>query len=97
MTAEQLSLYAGVLVSLLFGYLPWLSKWYEALASEYKKLVMAGSLLIVAVAILVFACTGYGSLFGIPIVCDQTGFAEVIKIFVAALISNQATYLITKK
>ena len=96
MTAEQLSLYAGVLVSLGFGYFPWLSKWYEALDAAYKKLVMAGSLLVIAVGILALACTGYGTLFGVPIVCDQAGIAQLIKIFIAALIANQATYLVTK-
>jgi len=97
MTAEQLSLYAGVLLSLVFGYFPWLSKWYDTVSPEYKKLIMAGALLAVALGIVGIACSGNGELFGVVVTCDKAGFAETLKVFVAALIANQATYTITKK
>jgi hypothetical protein len=97
MTSEMLSMYAGVLVSLLFSYLPGLSKWYEALSTEYKKLIMAGSLLVVAIGVVAIACLGYGSLFDLDVVCDKSGIAQVVKAFMLALVGSQATYLITKK
>ena len=93
MTAETLALYGGVVVSLLFGYIPGLSTWFSGLETIYKRLVMALVLLAVSVGVVGMACAGYGN---VAITCDQAGFEGVIRAFVAALIANQATYTLTK-
>lgn len=93
MTAETLALYSGVVVSLLFGYVPGLSTWFENLETIYKRLVMALALLVVAVGVVGLACAGYGN---VPVTCDQAGVEGVVRAFIAALIANQATYVITK-
>jgi len=96
MTAETLALYAGVLLSLLVGYIPGLSRWFDGLDGVYKRLVMAGLLLLVAIGVVAISCAGYGTVFGIPVTCDQAGIAGVLRAFVLALIANQATYVLTK-
>jgi hypothetical protein len=93
MTAENLSMYAGVLLSLVFAYVPGVSPWYKALASDIKRLVMLAVLAITAGAIFGLACAGYWS----GIVCDQSGAVELVKLFIAALIANQATFLVSPK
>ena len=45
-TPEFLAAVAGVVLSLAFSYVPGLRDWYEALAGEFKRLIMAGVLLV---------------------------------------------------
>lgn len=91
MTAENLAVYAGVLLSLLFSYVPGLKAKYDALSSDAKRLVMLGALLVIAIGVYTLACAGYYP----DISCDQPGLVELVKIFVAALIANQAAFLIS--
>jgi len=93
MTAETLALYGGVVVSLLFGYVPGLSTWFSGLETIYKRLVMALVLLVVAIGVVGLACAGYGN---VGVTCDQAGLEGVVRAFIAALIANQATYTLTK-
>jgi hypothetical protein len=95
MSADTLALYAGVILSLLFGYVPGLSDWFATLDGVKKRLLMAGLLLLVALGVVGLACSGYGSIFGVPVTCDQAGIAGMIRAFVEAMIANQATYAIS--
>ena len=93
MTPETLSQIFGVAMSLAFSYVPGLQAWYAALEPITKRLVMAGGLVLISVAAYGLACTGqYGGL-----TCDQPGVVKAVQVFVAALIANQATYLISPK
>ena len=81
---------AGVILSLLFGYAPGLRPWYEALEATLKALVMAGLLLVAVVVIYLAACyTPYAT----GITCDEAGGWQLVRLFMDALIANQATYL----
>lgn len=91
MTAELLAGISGTVVSVLFSYLPGLSGAYDGLGATYKRLVMAGVLLVVAAVIYGLSCAGIYQFF----TCDQAGIIKAVEIFVAALVANQATYLIT--
>lgn len=93
MSAELLSSVAGILLSLIFSYVPGLSTKYEALETTQKRLVMLGALVIVTGAMFGFACLGW---FGVPLTCDQAGIEQLLGAFVLALTANQATYLVTK-
>jgi hypothetical protein len=93
MTAESLALYAGAVLSLLFGYFPGLKGWFEGLGTEYKRLIMAGLLLAVSGAIFGLSCWKVVD----PLVtCDQAGLVGLVKVFVLALIANQAMFTLTK-
>ena len=85
---------AGALLALLFGYAPGLRQWYEALEPTRKALVMAGLLLAAAVLLYVAACY---TPWPVGVTCDEDGFWQLARLFMAALVANQATYLIGVK
>lgn len=93
MTAEQLSALAGVILSLAFSYLPGLAPWFDRLEPTVKRLVMAGLLLVVAVGAFGLSCAGVIS----AAACTQAGAWSVLTVFIAALVANQATYLISTR
>ena len=97
MTAEQLALIAGAVLSLLFSYVPKLSDWYAGLSSQYKKLVMGGVLVLTAAGIFALNCAGYGGMFGWDLTCDVPGAIGFVQVLIAALVANQAVYLISRK
>lgn len=95
MTATLLSGVAGVILSLLFSYVPGLNTKFAAQSEEQKKLWMLGLLVLVALATFGLSCTKYGAMIGIPFQCTDAGAIEIIKILAAAVIANQATFSIT--
>ena len=83
---------AGVLLSVLFEYVPGLSGWYNALKDNYQRLIMLGLLILVAGAIFGLNCAGW---FGgqVPAVsCDEKGLQELAWLLVVAIASNQSTH-----
>jgi len=91
MTGQQLAVVAGIVLSLLFSYVPGLQAWYSAKDSQTKSLIMLGAVLLVAAGALGVSCAGWW-----PIVtCDKLGTKSLIEAFVAAMIANQATYLVS--
>lgn len=97
MSAENLSAICGVVLSLVFSYVPGLSSKWEALASEYKRLIMLGLLIVVAGVVFGLACTGWGADFGVAVVCDKKGFIGLVQALIYAIMANQTAYMITKK
>lgn len=91
MTAEQLSALAGVILSLAFSYLPGLAPWFDKLETTVKRLVMALLLLVVAAGAFGLSCAGVVD----AATCTQAGAWSLLNVFVAALVANQATYLIS--
>ena len=81
---------SGALLALLFGYVPGLRQWYEALDGVRKAQVMAGLLLLAAGGIYGAACyTPW-----VVVECTTAGFWQLAQLFMVALIANQATYTI---
>jgi len=95
MTPELLASIFGTLLSLLMSYVPGFATWYNPLSSQAKRLVMLGLLAAIAAAAAGIACAGFGSAIGLTLTCDETGLYTLITSFLAALATNQATYLIT--
>ena len=93
MNAEQLSAIAGVILSLGFSYIPKLKQWFESKESDVKQAIMGLALVIVACAVFGLSCAGVFD----TVACTQTGFVGFAGVLVSALVSNQATYLITRK
>jgi hypothetical protein len=86
---------AGILLSLVFAYVPGLESWYQALTSTLKRVVMLVLLALVAVGYVALACSPFGAQFSLPAeACTQTGFVAIVQAFIAAVIANQATYLL---
>ena len=95
MTAEFLSSLAGVLLSLAFSYLPGVSGWFEKLAGNFKRLLMLGLLLLASLALMGLACTRWGAALELPLACSEAGAVGLLKAFLAALVANQAAYLVS--
>ena len=94
MTSVQLSAIAGILLSLIFSYVPQVQEWYGAKDSKTQSLIMLGLLALVAVATYGISCAGWWP--GLTsVTCDQAGIKSLIEAFVAAVIANQATYVIS--
>lgn len=90
MESNVVVMIAGVILALLFGYMPGLRGWYEALDAVRKAQVMAGLLLLAAGGVYGAACyTPWAA-----VECSEAGFWQLVELFVTALIANQATYLI---
>lgn len=95
MTADQLSLFAGVLLSLIFSYVPGLSTSFAGMDSVTKRAIMAGALLVIALAVFGLSCGRLLTTLPFSVSCDQAGIVSIATAFVLALISNQSTYLLT--
>ncbi len=99
MNGETLAMAAGVLLSLGFRYLPGLAPWYDMRTKEEKSLLMGGLILLTGLGIFGLSCAGWldGLWPGLSVTCDQAGLQGMIRNIVFALISNQATFLISPK
>lgn len=94
MDGNLLMVVAGAILSLLFGYVPGLREWFEAQTPVRKAQVMAGLLLAAALAVFLGACY---TPWQWGVTCDQAGFWQLVELFFAALVANQAVYLIAVK
>ena len=109
MTAETLTMFTSVLLSLGFSYIPGLSFWYARLGEAggdggsqsdggtLKRLVMLALLVLTAGGVFGLACSGWGAGLGIALACDQAGAAGLARALVLAVIANQATYKISPR
>ena len=91
MSAESLSAIAGLLLSLVFSYVPGLAPRFDALDGTTKRLVMLLLLAAVSAAAFLLSCNGV-----LPLVtCDKPGALGLLQTFIAALVANQGTYLVS--
>lgn len=97
MTPEYLSSIAGVILSILASYLPVFSSWFDALSPNLKRLLMLGLLALASIGCYALACLGLAESFAIPLVCSEAGAVELFKAFLAAVIANQAAYMLSPK
>jgi hypothetical protein len=94
MSVETLSLAAGALLSLLFGYVPGLSGWFGAKDSVVKRLIMAAALLAISIAVFGLSCAGL-QIPGVQLECSTQGAWLLLQVFLLALVANQSMYSIT--
>ena len=97
MTADLISSVAGVILSLLFSYLPGLSSWYGELVGDKKRLIMLGMLALVAGGMYALDCGGVLIKFAPSLagMCGVDGWVDVLRAFVAAMIANQASFALS--
>jgi len=85
----------GVVLQLLFRYFPKLAPWYEAQTN--KALIMVGVVFVVSLIYFGLACTALAIRLGIQVACSTDGAIDLAAAFVLILISQQTTYLLTRK
>lgn len=93
MTSDEMSAGAGIVVSLIFAYVPGFRQWYAALDPDRKRVVMLAALAAVAVGVFVLGCANLSG----AVACSQAGGIGLVRAFIAAAIANQATYLLAPK
>jgi hypothetical protein len=92
MSAETLSLIAGAFLSLCFSYIPGISERFDALTPTEKRLVMLGTLILMAVSAYGLACLGWGRDWGITLTCNRVGLSELKAKLIIAIVANQGIY-----
>ena len=91
MTEQSIASIAGIIVSLVFSYVPGLKEKYAALSATYKALIMLASLLLACGVLFGASCLGYND----ALTCNVAGAKTLLPLFIAAAIANQTTYLLT--
>ena len=90
MSVEQLGAIAGVILSLFVAYIPKVKDWYDAQSGQVKAQVMGALLLVSAAAVFGLSCANLYDL--VP--CTVEGAKELVGILIAALVANQATFVL---
>ena len=93
MSTEQISLIVGVLLSLVFSYVPGIKDEFNKLVPNQKRVVMLVLLMIVPLGAFGLSCAGRGDFY----VCDYDGLWAVLESFILAAIANQGAYALTPK
>lgn len=89
--------FIGVLLSLIFRYVPKAKVWFDTKLGDNKGLFMLGLCLIVAIIYFAFGCIPLlASWLNINVGCSPQGALKMVEAFVVILLSNQITYLTTK-
>ncbi len=96
-SAEMLASIAGVVISLAASYLPGFSAWYSRLDGSRKRLLMLGLLAASALAVLRARMRGMAEPLTLGLSCDLAGALALVRAFLTALVSNQATFAISPK
>lgn len=92
MNSQLLASIGGVGLSLLFAYFPGFKSFFDNQTPAVKGLFMIGLMALTAAGTYGLSCVNSPIISGIS--CDQTGAWELVAAFVAALVANQATYLV---
>ena len=92
MSAELISSVSGIVLSLVFSYIPGIKERFEPLANRYKRAVIGGLLVLVTGAWFGLSCAGIVD----GPTCDKAGAVEAVTFLIRALVANQAAYLLNK-
>ena len=91
LTPELLASIAGILLSLVFSYIPGLNVKFAALENIHKRLVMLALTFVAAGGIFALSCAGLNDY----VTCKQTGAWGLLQLFIRAAIANQSAYLLS--
>lgn len=83
---------AGVILSLLFKYIPGLDKWYGELDPNTKELVMLGIMVLAVGGAFGLSCAGWLDVYA----CTEVGAKDAVFALVGAVVGNQGTYSLLK-
>jgi len=92
MSAEILAGAAGVILSLLFSYIPGLNANFARLPAELKRGVMLLLVTLTGLAAFGLACSGLAAELGYTLACTRADAVHIGLAIVCAAIGNQAAY-----
>ena len=95
MTPEYLSYLVGVVLALLFAYLPGVAGWFNAKSPDVKRLLMLVFTFLTAAGIYGYVCAGLGGVE--DVVCTQAGAIALGKVWIGTIIANQGAYALLPK
>ena len=95
MSAAALALIAGTALSLAFSYIPRADGSFKKQNGVTKRLIMLGCLVLTSGIVYGLSCIGWGSAWGITVVCDQPGLLGLVGQFTIAMIANQSAFAIS--
>jgi len=93
LNADLLAAVAGMVISLVCSYVPGIAPRWEKLSGEWKRMIMAIMLIVIAVVIVALSCAGI--LQGVE--CSQKGIWAVLSALFSALVVNQSIYALAGK
>lgn len=93
MSVELISAIAGIILSLVFEFVPGFEKWYGGLDAQFKRLFMVAALFLVVAGAFGLSCAGLLAWFP----CTGAGVWSAVQAFIAALVANQSVHLVFKK
>lgn len=91
LSPETLSMIAGVVLTLLFSYVPGIAGWYQTFTAEKKSLVMLGLLVIVSIGAFSLSCAGWIA----GLACTTVDLQRLVGCLLLAVIANQSVYKIS--
>jgi hypothetical protein len=92
MTENQYAIAAGILLSLVFSYFPYLKEKYAVLRPDYQQLIQLGVLAILVFGRLGLGCLGRDATFQ----CTSDGTWQAAEAFIVSVIANAGTYKATE-
>ena len=96
LSAEEICMVAGVLLSLGFSYVPGLSERFAALSATHKRLVMLALLAVVTGGVFALSCMD--APFGLEkVTCSQAGAWGLCRALALAAIANQSAYALSPR
>jgi len=79
---------AGVVLSLLFKYIPGLNAWFEEQDSTGKELIMLGIMITAVGVVYGLGCFGWLDIYA----CGSEGLKQAVFALVGAVVGNQGAY-----
>lgn len=92
-SSEDISMAAGVLLSLGFSYLPGLKEKFASLSATRKRLLMLALLVVVTGGIFGLSCLNFPQ----PGPCDQSSALVLVRALILAAIANQSAYALSPR
>ena len=95
MTSEQLTMFASVVLSLIFSYVPGANSWFGGKTTNTKRLIMLGLLAVITGAVFGMACWSVTASWVPDLTCTTEGLKGLLVSFGMAVIANQAAFSIS--
>lgn len=92
-TPDLLSALLGILFSLILSYLPGVRERYDALKPNYKRMYAGLGIVAIGFGVGIMSCAQWADW----VICDRPGLMGLASNIIWALMSNQATFMISPK